>query len=1007
MTACRSLWSAPIVSLALIAAACTSSSGVTSEQSDQVDSVPPTAPETTNETTSDSSAPPETVVPVPSTEAPAPTAPTRVGAPTIETVAPDASGLPSLGEIDGAIVTGTLPNGLLYLIRQNDNPGRNVQMRLAVDAGSGVQDDDQGGGAHFLEHMLFNGTEKFPANELIAVLRSFGAAFGADINAYTSADETVYELSMPADDPSVVSTGLDVLQQWLSAATIDQDEVEDERGVVLDEWRRSTQTSGGRLFAQFEQFFLSGSRYEGRRTIGRDTEISTTDADDLRRYYDDWYRPDNAAIVVVGDIDPADIERQIVELFSSLEARSDAPVRPDLAISPLTDDRAIVLSDPDLADGFGFVTLPLRLDDTDSREAVVQRSILEDLAFDIIGTRLSNDALRGDAPFDTARSANRNFVRSLSAPEISFSADGADMLASTQTILDEYERVRRFGFTDQELARAVEARRSAAQINYDGRDSRQDASFADEYVRHFLEGESLPTAQRWFDYVNAVLDGATLQTVAHGFVQRFEAAGVHIVVAAPESEAGDLPSEDELIAHVAQLATSEIATRGETAAIGDALMIAPDPVAEVSSESLSNGEIISFVAPQVLRFENGVTVSFNTTTISEGVVVLEARSPGGLSAVADADVPAAVAAAAMIEQSGVGDFDPVALDSFLSDKEVQIDARIDPFTEGAFGFAATSDIETLFQLIHLTMTTPRIDQVALDRYLDDERPLAEDPSINPDYASFKTLLDARYDDPRFLLPTVEALDSVDADDALRVFSDRFGDASDWTFSFAGDFDVAELSELARRYLGTLPATGRVEVVDYVEPAPPAGIVEEIARAGDGERASLVVQFTAPASTNRRDDIASRLVNEIIQVRLTDSIREELGESYSPFAVVDVSAGSSPSVETYVQVSTGPDLIDNVTSATLGQLASLRADGPTASEFSSAVATLENELGLFSNQQINDEVLDVLVDPAGNGSFEEFLRQGELLRSISADDVQSFIEAWLPESSYISVTTLPR
>ena len=994
MTARQRVWATPIVVLALVAAACTSSSGVSSEQSNQIDPAPSASPASVP--TSETNEPPDPTTPG-----------ATVGAPSVDTVAPDPSGLPSLGEFDGAIVTGTLPNGLLYLIRQNDNPGRNVQMRLAVDAGSGVQDDDQGGGAHFLEHMLFNGTEQFPANELIAVLRSFGAAFGADVNAYTSADETVYELSMPADDPAVVSTGLDVLEQWLSAATIDQGQVEDERGVVLDEWRRSTQTSGGRLFAQIEQFFLAGSAYEGRRTIGSDIEISSTESDDLRRYYDAWYRPDNAAVVVVGDIDPADIERQIIERFSPLAVRGEAPDRPALAVTPPSEARAIVLSDPDLAEGFGFVTLPLALDDSESREAVVQRNILEDVAFDIIGTRLSDDALRGDAPFDTANVDNSNLVRSLSAPEISFSASGADMLASAQVILDEYERVRRYGFTEQELDRAVEARRSAAAVVYDGRESQQDASFADDYVRHFLEGESLPTAQRWFDFVSAVLDEATPQTVAHLFVERFRNAGVHIVVAAPDDEAADLPTEGDLTGYAAQLSTSVIEPRNETATIGDALMVAPEPVAEVPSEPLANGDVISFVAPQVLRFDNGVTVSFNTTPISEGVVLLEARSPGGLDVVADDDVPAAAAAAEVIEQSGVGDFDPVALDAFLSDKEVEVDARIDQFTEGAFGFAATSDVETMFQLIHLAMTDPRIDQVALDRYLDDERPLAEDPSINPDYASFKTLLEARYDDPRFLLPTVDTLDGVTADDVLRVFNDRFGDASDWTFAFSGDFDVAELSDLARRYLGTLPAAGRIEEVDYLEPPPPPGVVDEITRAGDGERASFVLLFTAPVSTDRRDDVAARLVNEIIQVRLTDAIREELGESYSPFAAIEVSAGSSPSVETYVQVSTGPELIDSVTQATLAQLASLRTDGPTATEFSSAVATVENELGLFSNQQINDEVLDVLVDPAGNASLDDFLRQGELISSIDASDVQRFIQQWLPESTYISVTTLPR
>jgi zinc protease len=273
--------------------------------------------------------------------------------------APDPTGLPSLSEPDPAIVIGELDNGLRYLIRDNDNPGGRVEMRLAVDAGSVLEDDTQDGGAHFLEHMLFNGTEKFPENELIAVLRSFGAGFGADINAYTDYDETVYQLTMPTADPTVVDTGLDVLEQWLSAATIDQAQVEAERGVVLDEWRGSEASSNGRIFDALEELFLAGSPYEDKDPIGTDAAIVATDAEPLRAFYDDWYRPDNAAVVVVGDIDPGSIEDGIVERFGPIRARGASPSRPEPTVEPSDEPRVVILADPDVAEGFAQVTLPL------------------------------------------------------------------------------------------------------------------------------------------------------------------------------------------------------------------------------------------------------------------------------------------------------------------------------------------------------------------------------------------------------------------------------------------------------------------------------------------------------------------------------------------------------------------------------------------------------------------------------------------------------------------------
>ena len=224
---------------------------------------------------------------------------------------------------------------------------------------------------------------------------------------------------------------------------------------------------------------------------------------------------------------------------------------------------------------------------------------------------------------------------------------------------------------------------------------------------------------------------------------------------------------------------------------------------------------------------------------------------------------------------------------------MEFSTGIDQFTEGMSGYTSTTDLEILFQLIHLQMTAPRVDELAVERYLDDQLPYAEDPSIDPGYAEYVALLDARYDDPRYLLPTVESLAVVEADDIERVVADRFGDASDWNFAFSGDLDVDDATELARRYLGTLPGSGRVESPTFVEPAPPAGAVEVEASGGSGSQANVSFLFTAPGTTDRIDDVTALVVQEVVTARLTDVIREELGESYSPYAMVEVAGGPTP------------------------------------------------------------------------------------------------------------------
>jgi zinc protease len=939
--------------------------------------------------------------------APASTAAPQPGDGSTPVTAPDTTGLPSLSEPDPAIVIGQLDNGLRYFIRDNDNPGRRVEMRLAVDAGSVLEDETQDGGAHFLEHMLFNGTEEFPENELIAVLRSFGAGFGADINAYTSYDETVYQLTMPTDDPAVVETGLDVLEQWLSAATIDQAQVEAERGVVLDEWRGSAATSSGRIFSALEDLFLSGSAYEDKNPIGSDEAIASTDAEPLRAFYDDWYRPDNAAVVVVGDIDTGAIENGIVDRFGPIVARGTSPVRPELTIEPSGDPQVSILADPDVAEGSAQVTLPLTVTAADSVEAEYQNSILDSMAFDMIATRLGNDALRGDAPFDDAWVDSSGFVRSLDAPEIIVSADGDSLEASTQAVFDEYERVRRFGFSEAEVERVVESYRTSAQSTYDGRESRQDADFADEYVRHVLTGEPIPTADSQYDFTQVVLDRATPETIAYRFVQRLTESAPHVLVVVPSAEAADVPDAAAFEAQATSMRDRELSPRPDDTGIEGDLMVAPEPIEEISSERLSDNGMADFVDPVVLEFDNGVRVAFNTNVIVEGQVAFEARSPGGLAVLVDADVAAADAAGAVVGSSGIATYGRVELEDFLSDKDVTLQAVVDSFTEGMFGSAATGDLETLFQLIYLSMTQPRVDPVALEQYLDDELAIASDPSIDPGYAEFDTLLDARYDDPRFLLPTVDSLNSVTAEDIDRVYRDRFGDASDFSFSFSGDFDLGEATDLARHYLGTLPSTDRVEPVDFVEPAPPAGIVAEQTVAGEGEQASVALLFTAAATPDRRDDIAAAILQEVVTARLTDVVREELGDSYSPFAFTQITGGGAPNAETYISNTTAPELLDEVVAALIAQLDDLRVNGPTDREFAAASENVGQQLVLFSNEEVNDEVLSVFTDPAGNASFDEFLDQAQWVEVIDAAEIREAASRWLPADRYIEVRVLPR
>ncbi|WP_040494662.1 M16 family metallopeptidase [Ilumatobacter nonamiensis] len=991
---------AVVVTAAIVAAACSPDADVSTESADTIvgdesTTEPPVSDSSSSEPSATEVSPTDTDV--------SDSDPDR---PDLESLLPDADDLPALSTPDPDTLTGTLDNGLRYMVRDNDNPGSKAELRLAVDAGSVLEDESQLGGAHFLEHMLFNGTERFPKNELIDELRSFGAGgIGADVNARTGYDETVYRLTVPNAD-EVVETGLDILEEWLSFATIDPADVEAERGVVLDEWRFRSQTANGRIAQATSGFVLEDTPYDGRSPIGGRESIETITSEDLRRFYDDWYRPELTSVIVVGEIDPEQVEEWIVERFSDAESRGSEPARPDIVVEPDGMTRVEVVEDPELAEGALSVLLPVPVEDGSSAEADAQLAILADLAFDVLATRLDNDALRDLAPYERAGTTELSIVRNRDAPGIRVEVDGDAVGASTEAIVDEFERVERFGISQAELDRAIAVRRQSADRLIDGSGSRQDTSYASEYERHLLEGEWYVTAEEEFAFITAVLDAATPQTVAAVFTDRYTRAGAEVLVTVPSAEAAAVVPAEDLVDIVDRADDRVLDARPDDAGIADEFMARPEPVDEVDQYEMSTRPT-PYLAPLVIDFGNGVSVAFNTTTIVEGQIWFEARSPGGSKAVADGDVADAQALGSVLADSGLGPFDRVELDTFLDDRDLSFEAFIDAPTDSLYGTAATDDLETLMQFVHLTMTEPRADGSAVDRYVDDRLPYAEDPSIDAGYAEYAALLEARFGgDERYVLSSPADLESVDAEGVDRVATERFGDASDWSFAFSGDFDLGSAIELARSYLGTLPAGEGSDVMDFSEPPPPPGEVVVDVAAGQGEAAIVSFQFTSSATADRRDDVLARVVREVVDNRLNDFIREELGDTYSPSASIDLGGGATPTVETYITVSTAPDLIEDVSAAALAQLDALRSDGPSEREFENARATVAEQLNFINNAQINDEILDLLVDPDGNASFDDFIGQAALVAEISADDVREAIVRWIPASDYIEIRVAP-
>lgn len=907
---------------------------------------------------------------------------------------------------DDDVRTGTLDNGLRYYVRENGRPGGRADLRLAIRAGSVNETGPNTGVAHFVEHMLFNGTEEFPENELIDVLRGFGASFGADVNAYTSYDETVYSLDVPNDDESF-DTGLSVLEQWLSHATFDPAQVEAERGVILDEWRQSTQTADGRLFDVAQDLYLAGTAYAGRDPIGTDASIQGVPQEELRQFYDDWYRPDNAAVIVVGDIDAGDVVDAIEELFGPATPRTAAmPARPDTSF-PIDTQAAFALhADPDQTSVDVEVDLPIPAIGG-AGTAQLRASVLDQIIYTTLIRRLDQDVSAGVAPFDGITNGTNSIVAALDAPALYAFTTAERVDATLQSLLDEYERAHRFGFTAEEIETAKSSVQAGLDALYDGRNTKSDPEFADEYVDHFLTGAPYPDVAEFYDASEALIAAIDPDAIDARFRARWANSAPHVIISAPAAQADQMPTEAEIIALIEGLPERELEPRAAGRELPDELMARPDPVEPSSVEPLLEDADEAF-DPVEIVYPNGARVLVVSNDIEDGRVLFQASSPGGTSLVDDADVVDALFGPGIVLGSGVGDFNPSDLDQLLADRDVAVDAWLTPYTENFYGSAGTSDLEVLFQLLHLSFTRPRFDPVALGNFQRFEQPIVADPASEPNTAGYDALVDARYSDElRYTsLPSVDEFATLDLDGIERVWRDRFGDASDWVFVFSGDVDVDDLTELASTYLGSLPGDAAVEQWIDVEQPPPPGVVERSVQAGTGETSSITLLFTSPVDTVDGSLRANTdVVTEVLSTRLTDVVRERLGESYSPSAYSYIRNDPYPVVETYVYITGAPDRIDAVGDLAIGEFADLAANGPTDREFDGALAQVREDYNFISNEGFIEELISdaVWLSRSIDEYFDEYLA----LDDVTAVTVQAFIARHVPADHYVSVSVVPR
>lgn len=909
------------------------------------------------------------------------------------------AGLDEVVPVDPLITVGTLPNGMRYYVRANGLPQGRAELRLVVNAGSVLEDDDQRGLAHLVEHMSFNGTRHFPGQNLGTFMQSLGMRFGAHVNAHTSFDETVYELQIPTDDAAVIDRSLLILEDWARGdVSFDPVEIDKERGVVLEEWRLGLGANERIQQAQFP-LLLGGSRYADRLPIGTPDVIQNVSYRRVRDFYEDWYRPDLMAVIAVGDFDPVAVEAQIRSHFGSIDAPTsprartvyEVPDRPGTLYSVITDPEVtntrIQVSNRRAARP--MVTL------ADYREHMVGR-----LFASLLSVRLDEIAQMPNAPFLAARTSRGLFVLAAEMTTLDAIVPTDGVEAGLAALFREVERVVRFGFTETELAREKLNLQRGLQRSVVEKDNSPSGPLADEFIRNFMQAEPIPGIVYEFGLNQRFLPEISLEEV-NSLASGWMPDGNRLVaITAPASDLASLPSEGALAEVIAANAGAPLTAYVDSVSNQPLLARLPDAGEIAATASNDDLGIVEW------RLSNGARVVLKPTTFQQDEILFRAISAGGTSLASDEGFIAADTATAVISQSGLGELRLVDLEKVLAGTTAFVRPEIDETTEGLVGGASRADLETMFQLLYLRFTAPRADPDAFQVLNEQWNVSLANRGVVPETV-FDEALNAALSQGHLRAQPLTAarLAEMDLGGSLAFYQDRFADASDFTFVFVGSFELETMRPFVEQYVASLPSLSRSEAARDVGMETPVGVVEEEVRSGIAPRSEVSIVFSGPFENDEAHRVVARAMTESLAGNLQGRLREDMGGTYSVRVVPGFTKLPSGEYRVTINFSCDPTRTDALVDAAFRVIADFKRTGPTRGQVMDARAALARDFE--TNSQQNAYLLNRMVTKYEFGEdVTEVFDVEPIYAQVTVRALRDAARAYLNTDRYVQVTLRP-
>lgn len=807
---------------------------------------------------------------------------------------------------DSKVKVGKLSNGIVYYLRENKKPENRLELRLAIKAGSVLEEENQKGLAHFVEHMCFNGTKNFPKNELIKYLESTGMRFGADLNAYTSFDETVYMLQLPTDNADALKNGFQVLEDWAHNVSFDDAEIDKERGVIMEEWRLG-KGAQDRVMKKQLPMILYKSRYAERLPIGDTNVINHHKYETLKSFYKDWYRPDLMAVVVVGDLPVEKMEEMVKAHFGNIKpvanpknrTKYDMPYHKETVVSIATDKEL----------PYSIAQIYFKYDETDpSIYGTYRENIKNSLLSSMLNARMQELSRKPDAPYMFAQSGATRFIGSMNTFFLVGVAK-SDLTKTLESVLTESYRAYQHGFTASELTRAKEEVMTFIENAHKEKDKTESANYAGEYLRHYLQGEAYPGIDHELDIYKTFVPEITLDELNQAIKKFIHKENTVIAISAAEKPDVVVPTESEVLAMFDKVSNSKIE------AYKDEVSDEPLFAREVVPGKITKKNEIKKLGVTEWTLSNGVKVVLKPTDFKNDEIQFRAFSPGGTSLASDADFLSAQSAAGVIDESGIGKFSANVLQKKLAGKNLSCTPVIGELTEGFYGDASPKDLEVALQLINLYFTEPRKDDEAFKTQIGLLKESIKNAQNDPDqvYRDSVRAIMAQYHF-RSMPMTDERIGKIDLDKIVKFYNDRYADASDFTFLFVGAFDLATIEPLILKYLGSLPSINRKETWKDVGVKYPKGKIEKAVKKGIEPKSTVRLTISGDFQYNSDNKFALRAMTELFNIRLREVIREDLGGVYGIRAFQ--SAEKYPNQKYSVSVGFGcsPDRVEELIKA---------------------------------------------------------------------------------------------